>query len=110
MANPHRGEVSAVLDGRQWTLCLTLGALAELEESFKVGDMTALVSRFSDGTLSARDAMAILGAGLRGAGHKVTDDEVAAMRADGGAAGFAKTVAQLLAATFGEATDTPDPS
>ena len=29
MANPHRGEISAVLEGEEKTLCLTLGALAE---------------------------------------------------------------------------------
>ena len=33
MANRYRGEVTAVLDGRQWTLCLTLGALAELDRA-----------------------------------------------------------------------------
>ncbi len=31
MANRRCGEVAAVLDGRERTLCLTLGALAELE-------------------------------------------------------------------------------
>lgn len=110
MANKYRGEICAVLDGRQWTLCLTLGALAELESTFAVVDMTGLIDRFSRGTLSARDATAILGAGLRGAGHKVGDDEVARMRADGGAAGFARIVAELLTATFGDETEAADPS
>ena len=31
MANKHRGEVTARLDGKDYTLCLTLGALAELD-------------------------------------------------------------------------------
>ena len=30
MVNPHRGEIEAVLGGVPYTLCLTLGALAEL--------------------------------------------------------------------------------
>lgn len=31
MANRHRGEIEAELGGKKRTLCLTLGALAELE-------------------------------------------------------------------------------
>ena len=101
MANRHRGEVSAVLDGRERTLCLTLGALAELEASFGASDLVALAARFETGRLSARDVARIIGCGLRGAGEAVGDDEVAAMRAEGGAAGFARIAAELIAATFG---------
>jgi hypothetical protein len=43
----------------------------------------------------------IIGAGLRGGGEAVSDEEVAAMRCDGGAAGFAAIAAELLAVTFG---------
>ena len=32
MANRYRGEIDARLDGKPHTLCLTLGALAELED------------------------------------------------------------------------------
>ncbi|WP_075221056.1 gene transfer agent family protein [Acuticoccus yangtzensis] len=103
MANPYRGEVEAVLDGRPFTLCLTLGALAELERVFRCEDMTALVDRFAAGKLSAVDAIRIIGAGLRGAGHAVDDDQVSRMKADGGASGFASVVAALLTATFGTA-------
>ncbi|MEM0907094.1 MAG: gene transfer agent family protein [Pseudomonadota bacterium] len=111
MPNRYRGEVGASLDGRAFTLCLTLGAIAELEAAFQADDMTALVDRFSSGKLSARDAITIIGAGLRGAGNNVADDEVARMSADGGAAGFAAIVTDLLTATFGAgAEDTPDPS
>jgi hypothetical protein len=39
MANRHRGEIEAVLDGRPRTLCLTLGALAELEAAFGAQDL-----------------------------------------------------------------------
>ena len=101
MANRHRGEVSAVLDGRPHTLCLTLGALAELEDAFGADDLAALVDRFGTGRLKARDLVRIVGAGLRGAGHDVSDDAVARMTADGGATGFARLAADLLAATFG---------
>jgi hypothetical protein len=101
MANRRRGEIAAVLDGREHTLVLTLGALAELEASFGVEDLVALAGRFESGRLSARDIIRIIGCGLRGAGESVSDDEVAAMRCEGGAAGFARVAAELIAATFG---------
>jgi hypothetical protein len=101
MANRHRGEIEAELDGTKHVLCLTLGALAELESAFGAEDLAALAARFGEGRLSARDAIRILGAGLRGAGAAIDDDQVAAMRAEGGAAGFARIVAELLGATFG---------
>ena len=107
MANLHRGEIDAVLDGEPHRLCLTLGALAELESTFGNDDMLAVAERFSRGRLSARDAVRIIGAGLRGAGHQVTDDVVARMRAEGGAAGFVDIVSSLLAATFGAAEEAP---
>jgi len=101
MPNPHRGEIEACLDGRPYTLCLTLGALAELEHAFGHEDMLALAERFQSGRLSASDAARIIGAGLRGAGHDIPDDAVARMQADGAAAGFVDIVARLLCATFG---------
>jgi len=101
MANRHRGEIDAELGGRRLTLCLTLGALAELEAAFGADDLSALASRFSSGRLSARDAIRILGAGLRGGGNALSDEEVAALTAEGGLAGHLRVVANLLAATFG---------
>jgi hypothetical protein len=101
MVNRHRGEIEAVLDGRKRTLCLTLGALAELEAALAAGDLMELARRFEEGRLSAVDAIKIIGAGLRGAGEDTDDAAVARMRSDGGAAGFVAIVAELLAATFG---------
>ncbi|MFC0245238.1 gene transfer agent family protein [Falsochrobactrum ovis] len=103
MVNRHRGEVAARLDGRDWTLCLTLGALAELEAAFEADNLSDLIARFSSGRLSARDMQRIICAGLRGGGHNVSDDDVADMRADGGATGYARMVSELLTATFGGA-------
>jgi hypothetical protein len=113
MPNPHRGEIEARLDGRPYTLCLTLGALAELEHAFGHEDMLALAERFQSGRLSARDAQRIIAAGLRGGGHDIADTAVAHMQADGGAAGFVNIVARLLTATFGvrpTGSDTVAPS
>lgn len=102
MANRHRGEIGAVLDGRSYKLCLTLGALAELEDAFDGEDMLAVAKRFETGAISARDAIRVIGAGLRGAGHSISDGEVAQMQAEGGAAGYVDIVARLLKATFFE--------
>ena len=107
MPNLHRGEIEVVLDGTPLTLVLTLGALAELEAVFGDEDMLALANRFSSGRLSARDAIRVLAAGLRGAGRDLRDSDVATMRAEGGAAGFVDAVARLLTATFGTGEATP---
>ena len=99
--NPRRGEIVAELDGRSRRLCLTLGALAELEAGFGAEDLSALAARFAGGRLSARDLACLIGAGLRGGGEAVSDEEVAAMHSPDGAAGFARIAADLLVATFG---------
>jgi hypothetical protein len=116
MANAHRGEIDARLNGASYRLVLTLGALAELETAFGHEDMLALADRFSTGRLSARDASRIISAGLRGAGHDISDDTVLTMQADAGAAGYIDIVARLLAATFSsspaptpQSRSTPEP-
>lgn len=104
MANQHRGEIDAELDGATHRLVLTLGALAELESAFGDEDLLALAGRFERGRLSARDCVRIIGAGLRGAGASFSDGDVAKMQAAGGAAGFVEIVGRLLTATFGGAS------
>jgi len=101
MPNLHRGEIEAEIGGRRRRLVLTLGALAELEAAFGEGDLVALAERFGRGRMSARDLIRIIGAGLRGAGESVSDDEVAAMALPGGAQGYVRIAAALIEATFG---------
>lgn len=107
MANQHRGEIDARLDGNTYRLCLTLGALAELEHAFGDADMVALAERFESGRLRAQDCVRIIGAGLRGAGHDVTDEAVSRMQTDNGIQGFVEIVARLLQATFGTGNAAP---
>jgi hypothetical protein len=106
MPNLHRGEIEAELGGRPMRLVLTLGALAELEAAFDAEDLVALAERFESGRLSSRDAIRILGAGLRGAGSDLSDEEVARLSCPGAAAGYMRVVARLLAATFGATDET----
>jgi hypothetical protein len=106
VTNHRRGEIEAEIDGRRFTLCLTLGALAELESGLGVNDLVALAERFESRRLSARDILRIIGCGLRGAGHALSDDDVANMKVTGGLAAYVKIAADLLAATFGEGPPT----
>ena len=100
MANRHRGEIEAVLSGQRYVLCLTLGALAELEHAYGGEDLIAIAERFEAGRIGASDAIRVIGAGLRGGGHEVSDQHVAGMTAEGGAQGFLAIVVELLRATF----------
>ena len=65
MVNRIRGEVAAVLDGKPYKLCLTLGALAELEASLGASGIGGLANRLGAADLSASDALAVLGAALQ---------------------------------------------
>lgn len=109
MTNLHRGEISATLDGKPYTLCLTLGALAELEERLGGTDILALAQRFESGRITAREAIFVIGAGLRGAGHDIADETVGRMQVDGGVPGYLALVIDLLQAAFGaeETAGTP---
>ena len=70
-ANAARGEVVVPLAGAPRRLCLTLGALAELETAFAVDGFAALAERLR--TLSARDLAVVLAALLRGGGEDGVD-------------------------------------
>jgi hypothetical protein len=101
MVNRHRGEIEAELSGQRYTLVLTLGALAEIEHAYGGEDLLAIAERFEQGRIKATDAIRVIGAGLRGAGTMITDEDVAKLRVDCGAAGYLRIVASLLKATFG---------
>jgi hypothetical protein len=107
MCNGIRGEIAAELDGKRFRLCLTLGALAELESAAGAGDLVELAGRFDRGSISARDILLIIACGLRGAGHDLSNDDVARMKVSGGLPGYVKIAARLLAATFGDTPENP---
>ena len=77
MPNRRRGEVALQLGETRYILCLTLGALAELEDAFGVQDLNALAERFGTGRLKSRDLLTLLGVALRGGGHAMSDADVA---------------------------------
>ena len=53
--------------------------------------------------MSASDLIALIGAGLRGGGNAISDDELARLSIEGGLTGAARIAADLLRVTFGEA-------
>lgn len=73
-ANGARGEVVAVLAGARRRLCLTLGALAEIETGLALEGLAGLAERMR--SLSARDLMTVLAALLRGGGERALADEL----------------------------------
>ena len=104
-ANRRRGEIEAMIGGERRVLCLTLGGLAELETAFGAESLNDLAARFSTGRLKAADMIRIIGAGLRGGGNLLSDEDVGEMEIDGGLAGAARIVAELLLSAFGPQQD-----
>lgn len=109
-ANRRRGEVEAMINGERRILCLTLGALAELETAFAAEDLHDLARRFATGRMKAADMIEIISAGLNGGGNIFTREEVASIVIEGGIAGYASVVGDLLTATFAISSDEGQPA
>jgi hypothetical protein len=108
-ANRVRGEIEAVINDERRILCMTLGALAELETAFGVDNIGDLASRFSGDRIGVRDVMAIIAAGLRGGGNVIEDRDLDDMRVDGGLGGAMALAARLLASAFAPEGQRPNP-
>lgn len=78
--NAARGEVAFEAGGRSFTLCLTLGALAEIEAGLGLSGLDALEARLKQPR--AADIAVLLGALIRGGGHDVADAELRAWPLD----------------------------
>lgn len=91
--NGVRGEASIEISGQSYPLCLTLGALAEIETALGCASLQELQSRLK--ALSARDIAVLLEALLRGGGA----EDVRAASAPPNAA--AAAVARALSAGLG---------
>ena len=100
MANPLRGEVELVLDGRRHVARLTLGALAELEGELGESGLSGLVARIDEGRFGSGDILAVLVAGLRGGGWQGGAPDLLAVQIDGGPLEAARVAARLLALAF----------
>jgi len=102
MANPWTGEAALWLDDQRHVAKLTLGALAELEETLHCGTLIDLVARFETGVFSTRDVLALIVAGLRGGGWQGSAAELRTVEIRGGAVEAARVAAVLLARAFAQ--------
>ena len=90
--NGVRGEARAVIGGQARKLCVTFGALAEIETELGVSDMADLAARLR--RLSPQDLWVVVIALLRGAGETALVDH---------AEGDVAQLASAIAAAFREA-------
>ena len=97
MSNGIRGEARAMLAGVERTLCLTLGALAEIETALGTRGFAELAERMR--SLSARDLVAVLAALLRGGGEVETAETLGRAAIDPKEA--AEAVARAFSASAG---------
>ena len=102
MVNPERGDVAIVIDGVERPMRLTLGALAALEARLETGSLVAMVEAFERGNVRTSQLVALLWAGLNGAGWDVSYDQVAASRVDGGPMEAVRAAGRLLRVTFAD--------
>ncbi|MDP3801338.1 MAG: GTA-gp10 family protein [Phenylobacterium sp.] len=96
-ANGARGEVTAMLAGAERRLCLTLGALAEIETALGLEGLSGLAERMR--VLSARDLQAVLWALLKAGGEWDLADKPALASVDPREA--AEAVAKAFSAAAG---------
>ncbi len=73
--NAARGETRVVVDGVEVRLCLTLGALAEIETMFDADGPRAVAERLA--AASAADLLIVLAALARGGGHDLSTEDFA---------------------------------
>lgn len=97
LANRARGEVLLEIDCRPRRLCVTLGALAELEAAFDAGSLAELGQRLS--ALTASDLITVLAALTAGGGAAMTTADLSQARID------PKAAAEAVAAAFTAAFD-----
>ncbi|WP_084395661.1 gene transfer agent family protein [Henriciella aquimarina] len=95
--NGVRGETCLEIDGKAHRLCLTLGALAEIETAFGCQTLGELQVRLR--TLSATELMTVIAALLRGGGEVETAETVRQRTISPGAA--ARAVAEAFHAAVG---------
>jgi hypothetical protein len=106
MVNPYAGEVAVTVNGCALVAKLTLGALAEMEETLQSSSLIELVERFEARKFTTRDVLVLLLAGLRGGGWAGSADDLARADIGGGPIEAARTAALLLTRAFSSPGET----
>ena len=78
--NHTRGEVGFAIEGEPFRLCLTLGALAEIESGLGLASLADLETRLQAPTVA--DLAIVLAALLRGGGHDMADESLRLRQVD----------------------------
>ena len=99
-SNPARGEVCLKINGEERALRLTLGALAGLEQRLETQSLMGLAERFESGRVASADLIALIAAGLGGAGHPVEEEDLAKADIAGGPVAAMHAGMELLSRTF----------
>ncbi len=94
-ANPYRGEVEIELDGRDLIMRPTYETLADIEAATGSTAMQ-LIRRFGEHSFGFNDLVAIVGAGLKGAGTPFSRKRVAEMVYNSGLLAAAGPASELL--------------
>lgn len=89
--NAARGEVLLAIDGAERRLCVTLGALAELEAAFDVVSLAELGERLAQ--LTASDLLIVLSVLCAGGGEPMNTAKLASAQIDPRAAATAVAAA-----------------
>jgi len=95
--NGARGEVSLDVAGQKRVLCLTLGALAEIESAFGCASLADLQARMR--RLSAAELLQLVSILMTGGGEQVEPDVLARLKIQPAAA--AAAVAEAVRAGVG---------
>lgn len=110
MPNKARGDATLNIDGKNYALRMTLGAMAEIEDSFdlkSIDDIDTIFPTDEHGELQIRAGAIIklLGALMRGGGNDISDEEVGKMNINGLEAATAALEAISLQAPKTENSD-----
>jgi hypothetical protein len=92
MPNPHRGDSELVAGNNRYTMRLTLGALAEIEDALGLSSLGDIATRLK--SLATSDIAAVASALLHGGGHTISATDVLAFDCDLG------TIVRAIAGAF----------
>ncbi len=96
MINRARGETGLSINGKTYALCLTLGALAQIETALETASLDDLSARLRQ--LRAADVLMVLEALLMGGGNPLSEAELQAANID--PAQTAAAIAQAFSAAM----------
>lgn len=94
-----RGTVAASLGGKQYTLALTMGALAEIEDGLGADNIGAAIALMAQQSIKAMRV--VLMAAAKAGGEPLTEDAFAKLEMQE----CSKALAALISAAFPEVAD-----